>query len=124
MQRHYSRGNSGESGLYRFEDTITGSWQELGVPRDTHAVIWDLALDTAGRPWMALNPSAGERGIAYLDEGGVINRLVPPGPETAANIWSMVFGDDGVLWVGTDAGVLRHEDGIWARFDETTGLED
>lgn len=107
-------------GLYRVADGVATRF-ELGEGQAGHSHLWDVALDADGQPWVAFNPmEAG--GLGYVDPDGTIHGIMPPGPAPVRRVWSVLFDAQGALWTGTEGGVLRFKDGVWALFDDATGL--
>ena len=111
------------AGLYRVhEDRVTRVFPGPGQGLKPGSRIWDMAVDTAGRLWLARDPE-GAGGLARLDADGALTDVPMPGEPRVRQVWSVTFTPDGDLWLGTEGGVLRRHDGAWSRFDETTGLD-
>lgn len=107
----------------RSEDVHEEPGIEASLPDDT---VNALLVDRGGMLWVG-----GQfRGVAVADPRGTRFRYVfnldqpraPTNPASADSIRTVVQGQDGALWLGTDnAHLLRYEPGE-DRFDDLTGL--
>ena len=113
-------------GLLRF-DPRSGTAQRI---RENAAVagslpessIGTLLVDRSGQLWVG-----GQiRGVAVTDpEGARFSYLVdaaPASPVAASSVRAVIEGDDGALWVGTDAGLLLHHALDGAGFQDAGAL--
>jgi len=108
-------------GLHRWKDGSVTRWgPEQGMGRPDRWAVFELAFDPDGRLWYAHHYDVG--GMGYLDANDVVVPVAPPGGLRVQRIWSMVFEDDGSLWMGTEAGLGLVRDGNWTLFDHSLGL--
>lgn len=107
--------------MYSLRADSVRAWGDFRASGEAYQGVWDVALDPDGLPWIAFSPGV-RQGPARLDAEGEIHFVRPPGAESARSVWSITF-DEGVrLWAGTEGGILLYSEGLWSRFDESTGL--
>ncbi len=99
-----------DAGLYRMSLAgDPGGWAPELVPGTDSDVIPSLAIDPAGRLWIATL-----RGLSVLEDGKV--KAVPLPGESPLPFVYTVLVDGPRIWIGTAAGIFRREtDGRWLR---------
>jgi signal transduction histidine kinase/CheY-like chemotaxis protein/ligand-binding sensor domain-containing protein len=102
------------SGAFRWNERILTAWPE------TNAVggwIHAIAVAPQGVVWF------GTRRGLFRSE----NADSPPVPVEkrgllSGNVWSLFYDRDGLLWIGTDNGVVRFDGAAWSSLGEQDGL--
>lgn len=84
-----------------------GSWQMFSFTPSTRFVE-DIVIDNRGYKWMRLSPTPFAAGIWVCDtEGGQNKHLTPSnGKLTNPNILSIAVDRNGVIWIGSESGVM------------------
>lgn len=83
------------------------TWMRLDASMGLSGDILDAELDHRGYVWFATS-----HGIRVWD-GSLMRSYVPP-DTLPGNIFQSLFQQDGVMWVGTDLGLLRYERYQWS----------
>lgn len=113
-----------ETGLVRIRGDDVSVWTVAEGLRERGGrplAVFDVVVGPEGRAWFSHRPDL-EAGLAFVDEHDSIHYVDPPGGRRGHRVWGLKSDKRGVLWVGSDAGLARYEDGVWAHLDSGMGL--
>jgi len=106
-------------GLSRYHDEQWTHWTTEEGLRNNR--VFTLTIDDDGRPWFG-HQIAGQ-GLGTLDDQGRPHYLSVADGLIDDEVWSVCIGPDSALWMGTRGGLSRYQDGTFASFGPSTGLE-
>ncbi len=102
------------SGAYRWNQHVLSAWTPTnGLPHRVMAV----AAASNGVTWFGTLRGLFRAAQPHLPPELVVQRGV-----LAGSVWSLLYDRDGLLWVGTDTGVVRFDGEAWSKLDARDGL--
>jgi len=101
---------------------MSGAWQRWtiaqGLRRDR---VFTLAIDRHKSVWFGHQLDG--FGLGCIDSSGEVKYFTTSDGLVNDFVWEVRVDSDGILWITTRGGLVSYHDGVWSRFDESSGLQ-
>jgi PAS domain S-box-containing protein len=109
-------GSSG--GISRWKN---GEWRHWTKAQGLqHYRVFTLVVDRSNNVWFG-HQTAGF-GLGCIDSSGAVKYFTTSDGLVNDYVWEVRVDAQGVLWIATRGGLGSYSNGIWSRFDESSGL--
>ncbi|MBI5021962.1 MAG: PAS domain S-box protein [Ignavibacteriales bacterium] len=109
-------GSSG--GISRWRN---GQWRHWAKAQGLqHSRVFTLAVDRSNNVWFG-HQTLGY-GLGCIDSSGAVKYFTTSDGLVNDYVWEVRVDARGVLWIATRGGLGSYDNGIWSRFDESSGL--
>ncbi len=106
------------AGILRWKNGTWRTWTMKEGLNNSH--VFTLAVDHHKNVWFGHQYGIG---LGCMDSCGTVRYYTTSDGLVNDMVWELRVDSAGILWIATRGGLASYADGVWSRFDASTGLQ-